>query len=1568
MATRSTVRPVQPSERGGPTSENDRLEDLWIAAKHLDRSKIHRCLLNNEALDEIRQLNRKLLVQSSHEALVLHDMIFTKDPISVLQQSTNTLFDLSDQEKRTMHLRAMLLLPPYSLTPWEAISAIITTIRLKIEMSTSSENTCDASEFLQRKTICDIKIFFSSVCDGEGNADDHRSMDAQREMIKNVCKDITKLIYTYQDVTSLVCRSMFQLLSSLFQASLRLDDKIGISPCDDGTIQLSEFILINILNHNGCINAKSQTPALCSAISMASTELSGHLTTNHWRSLQQFVLDNIYTCTAIKELSGLTRIIIQGISSGPLYDNCSNEIWKCWVEILLHAYQKLSSDDQYLKSMEAQIIATFSVMQSAAIAAFISIVAPVKHIMNSDKCLSPASFREIQLWVRVNFLLLVFQSEQRVVEHLYVGTNVLSTKLKYEKKGHQIYGSARKLIDVLKGNNISTEDDSCIDFGVRTEDAMERIGHQFDHISIDACDSQVYFAKCRIVVRRSIFLNGDGVNIWSREYLWKELAHYLMSHYRPDGECMNYITFASAILVALYLELPSCQQGIVQQIVNILIENPGTDSYGAYREIGYCWVLFIISSIASKSNTSCYELDKSPFVKFSTVFQALNSSIYTVPRSVYLAMLQSFVCIPGDRMSIVRLGLKQVHCDKLSLHLGANVEGKVSWGYDGLLFLNQDNLQPESRILDKPALQALCFISNSIVGDEASSVPSSWRQHMLSKIIAACRSGFLHDDAIERILNATVARMLPCFLPLKDSSSCSIGDSHELELVTRNCHLLREIPFLVLLLLASLQQMAVPLKWRDLLEGLILEGNKYSTFIRAGITDRQVKIILLAISFIKALVDIPLTPSIDLIEDEHHLYLLGWQKLLCEREREFWTAQNIDICPSWSHSPSTLNLKRKYIAFSLSKEVISSMRDQIACSLADGMLCLWIDGDSTNSAEYEDEFKYSFLVNSLLSCLHFPDDRTEGEGRVPLCFRISVLEIFFKRSAKIFQAMTNFNLCGKGEKAEYVETTLSVLQMMSSWIGALPNCSYSGGLSTLYLYRDIVEFYSICWDHKNDDINPDSFSQAVSRATVSTLNVLLQQSSVNFFFQKRSEIIQICQCHCKLFNMICRDLNELTSQSLDQVKMMGKLISCLEKLCNSRQFICFENFEIAQTCADCIRASWEILWNTLQNFEGGKRSVFKSLISIAVSRVPSLLRILDRLTGVISSSSSENPSIDKTVKSSYSVASFKRCVEDYKSIASVTNRDQLNPKFSWMSTNGSRIHAWSLSVSVENIASLWANANPTNTAISLLDKHLSSNLTDLQNPRSFRYAIERVSELEISLSLFSTLLQITDTEISSDKNQQLYALLWEIMSTVSSSVDVITSSHERVQSIELDNMKSTLSLVEAIVCIFSVMKVATLSDKFSELNIFVNFASEWCERQSEGAGKFNGVVHDLNEKLIKCSQKMKVETNENRVICNMFKALAQDKSFKTLPDVIDDYLESSGFDLTINKRQKLGSSNQRPGRDERSKKRRRRHRIGRKRGRSRNKVVNEWLGLDQCLDKESANDGFGDLDDFILPG
>ena len=1582
---RSTVRSGKTSERDELKAENDKIAGLWIAAKHLDRSKIHRCLMNYEALDEIRQFNRKSLVQSSNAALVLQSLFFahleirTTDALSAEQQSTKDSFDLTDKEKRIMYLRAMLLLPPYSLTPWEVISAIIKTIHWKMEKNRSHENQFDASEMLQRKTICDIKIFFSSICEGGGNADDHRSMDSQKKMMKEVCKDIAELIYKHRNVTFLVRRAMFQLLTSLFRASLRIDDKIGISACDDRTTQLSEFMLINIFNHNGCVTVNVQSPVLCFAISMASTDLLEHLTTNHWRSLQRFVLDNICTCTAFKELNGLARVSIQGISRDHSNDNGCNESWNGWVEIFLHAYQKLSSDEQSLKSIEAQIIAALSVMQSATIASFVSVVVQSKQCLKLDNhVLSLATFPKIQLWVRVNALLLLFQSEESVAKYPCVVTKTLSAESlssenEEEKSDHQLHVSARELIDIIKDHTIKTEDDSYMDLTVCTNDAMVRVAQQFDHISPDVSDFQEYFTKCRIIMRRSIFLKGDGILLWSREYLWKRLARYLMSHYRPDGECENYIAFASAILVVLYLELPSCRQGVIQHVVDVLQKNPDTDADSHGREIGYCWVLFVISNTASKSNISCYEDNKTPFGHFSVVFQALRSSIYTIPRSIYLAILQSLVCIPGGRMAMLELGLKQVHSDKLLLHFGDNIELKGSWGYDGLLFLNQKNLQTDC-ILDKPALEALCFISDEIVGEEASSIPSSWRLDMFAKIIAACRSGFLHNDAIERILNATVARLLPGFLPMKDSTSNNGRDSYELEFVTRatirNCYLPQEIPFLVLLLLASLQHMSIPLNWRDLSDVLVSEGYGNAT-CAAGISDRQEKIVLLAIYYIKALIGIPRVPSFGPVEDNQRLHLLGWRKQLFESETEFWRVQNIDVCPTWPCSPLILRVDEElnHNDYSLSKEVISSMQDQISCSIADGLLCLWNDSHSTTCAENKDEFKFAFLVSSVLSCSRFPNVRIGSNKQEPLCFRISVLETFFNRSAKVFQAMAIFDLCEKEKKTKYIQMTLSVLRMMSTRIGALMNCSYFGGLSTSSLYRSVVEFYCVCFDREDDEGDPEISSQTFSRAILSTLDILLQ-SSITSSSVTKVEMIQVLQCHCRLFLMMCKELKEFTSQSVDQIKIMETLIHCLKKMCNSRQFMCVKNFESAQTCADHIRASIEILWKTLQSFNGGKRSIFMSLISIVVSLVPRLLRVLDRLTGVTSSSSIENIATDMTLRFSYSVVSFEMCVEDCERIASFTNENQVNPKFSWISTNDFRLRAWSLSISVKNIASLWADANPTNTGISLLDQHLSYTV-DLQNPRTFKYAIERVFELESSLSLVNTLLKITDTEISSDMNQlnqQLYTLIWEIMSTVSSSVNVITSHHGGEKPMDLDNMRSTLSLVEAIICIFAVIKAAMPPDKLSRFNRFVNIASKWCRKQSDyQAVKINGLVYDLNVKLMECSQEMKADTIENRVICKMFRSLTRDNSIASPSNAIDAYLESSGFDLVMNKMQKVVSSKQRPGRVEISKKRRRSHRRGRKQGRSRNNVVNEWLELDQSL-KESANDGFGDLDDFILPG
>ena len=1536
----------KPSEKVALIAEKDEFvsDNLWIAAKYLDRSKICKCLLNDEALDEIRESKRNALVPSSNAAQRLHDSLFPqlksrKNVQSDQQQSTKEIFDLTDKERRIMNLRAMLLLPPYCLTPWETSIAVINSIRLKVETNGSSENYFDASEFVERKTICDIKIFFSSICEGGGSVDDHRCMESQRKMVKEVCIDITTLVYKHRDISPLVCKAMFQLLTSIFQASLRMDDCAATICNISPTARLPEFILNNIINYDGCIMVKVHPPVLCSAISTASSELSGYLTTDHWRSLQQFVLKNIYTCTALTQIDGLIRLVIHGISRDYSSDNGCNKIWNGWVEIFLHAYQKVSPDQQILQRIETQMTTMLAAMRGTTMGSLAAAVVAAGQSLNLNHSDFSDNFREIQL----NVLLLIFQAEESVANSSGAVTIPRSAKNNY-----YLHDPSRHLMNFLKkdGTINMNHDNVCKDLTICAFDAMKKVGTHFEYVCRDVSNFQGVFEICQSAVRASVFLNSDCTNVWPRWYIWRRVAHYLISDCHLNDAIQDCITFASAILVALYLELPSCREEVMHEIANILC----TVRHDVNR-VGctYCWILCMLTNITCEADMLHFGDNRNPFGHFSILFEALKSSIETIPRSVCFAMFQSLACIPSCRMEILS-HCKKVACYcKLSLRFVNNVDCKDSCGIEGLMFLIQKNLQTNG-VLDRSALEALCYISDEIAGEEADSVRASYRMEILSKIIAACRSGYILEIAIERIVTATIVRMLPFFRSLRGHSDpCCFGFDPSL---THGSTLSQEIPSLVLLLLTSLGQMPIPLKWRDL---TVMLGNSLpstdSTF--EGIPFCQDKSVLLAISFVKALIDIPHIPSSGLVEADHGLSLVDCRKQLCESESKFWKAQIIShVCPAWSSNPLVSNVD-EVSQNTLADTIIGSVNDQLARSLADGLLWLWKDDPSTTCAEYKDEFAFSFLVNSVLSGTNLD---TESVMQVDHRFDVSVIKTFFYRTARVFQAMMKF---GKDKKMEYVDLTLSAVQKMcTSRVGALLNCGDLRSLFSSSLYRSIAEFYCVFWDREGDGSDFEMSCRAISGIVLSALGMMLQ-SPVTFPSISIDEMGKVLHCHCKLLQTICGDFNEFTLQNLDQIKTMEVILA---EILESRQFVRFGNKAIANTCAVSIRRSLALLWNTLQIFDGTNRSVFKSLISVAIYQIPRLLRVFDRLTVDLNTSLDETPLQDTPLQFSHSVVSFEMCVEDSKII--VSHRSSIKPNLSWLSANDLRITPWSLSVCIENITSLWTETGPTNVEVSLLDRRLSCEL-DLKNPNTTKYAMSRVFELGNSLLLFTSLLSISP---ESDMNQKLHTLNLEIVSAVSRSANFITSFLKEGESTEPDIVRrsSGLHLLEAIICIFSVLKATFLSDSRSELESFVKVVKGWCKNQSERqAVKFNGLVLDLNASLMECSREMK--RDKNLSVFDMFRYLAQDISVPSPSTVIDTYLESFEFDLTLKIKQRSAAT-QSFHRDERSKKRRHTRRKGRKQGRSRNGVVNEWLELDRDLDKESTNDGFGDLDDFLLPG
>jgi hypothetical protein len=169
--------------------EDEELADICTAAKHLDKSIICDKLLNHGQLQKYRRAGKDALVPSSMLALrllrkVRHSLeITTTTTTAAAASTTRTRYfrggkkrkrkaiytddddnDDGNEEKiqdtvecGALMLRAMLLLPSCSSSPWDAIKMFV---KLLLDRKQGSEGASHSKSIIGQKTVIDIKVFY----------------------------------------------------------------------------------------------------------------------------------------------------------------------------------------------------------------------------------------------------------------------------------------------------------------------------------------------------------------------------------------------------------------------------------------------------------------------------------------------------------------------------------------------------------------------------------------------------------------------------------------------------------------------------------------------------------------------------------------------------------------------------------------------------------------------------------------------------------------------------------------------------------------------------------------------------------------------------------------------------------------------------------------------------------------------------------------------------------------------------------------------------------------------------------------------------------------------------------------------------------------------------------------------------------------------------------------------------------------------------------------------------------------------------------------------------------------
>jgi hypothetical protein len=1540
------------------------LEDICTAAKHLDATIIREKLLNPRELLKYRNNGKdSTLIPSS---ILASRMMHTVRSILELSTQCHPLggkrkrkspdnWDETSEGIAALLLRAMLLLPPCSSTPWDTIKIFV---QVLLERKEGNVRASDERAIIKQKSIVDIKCFLSRIFGGKENDNDKQCMNSLVNVIQEIGDDVAIGIYTQETLPKSSAVTLFQILVSLYNVSKRMKDYN--TPCD-ATMPFCEMILNDILNHDGCVVAvdsstiRPQLMVLSLAFSVASHELREDLKPHHWYSLQQSIMRLIIlpqyfqTSTAsiesIKELS--SNIALQILLDAPRMHMQSSKIWSEWVNILLCMYQWSTFDKQHFNVVENQMSTFLSNLQPWGIVQFLKVTRDTDSNKNGSK---------VKEWARVNAILLAFDARVNLGEdilHNFVG-HVTNVDIDAKE------ACVGALIDLLdQCNNLSSRM-----VGVKNSKTNVINMEHVDLFGV-CCDLKRFFSlleKCKFAVKESTHLGMvEEKYVWDHMELWKRFAFYCMDATPTVSTGRNFevdIMMSSAILVAVYFEVPSeCRQGLIQDISDRLSITSTAECH-RMRIAWYSWTLMmILSGIASDGMMPQNEDDL--FIRdFLNLLGILDKNMggKSLPEEVVYHVFRPMLCDTERRAQILEFCKQEIASSSSSLLYNE----KPNLSIDCLILL-VGNYINDSDTLESETLEVMAMISDEIHGGESLTPFQARRLNRLGKLISACRSGVLCRVALERIRMACISRLIP-FLKKND-----ISDSEALSspaYCDATCH---ELDLLIHLFLASccgllsdeLEAYDVIIRDNDESENQHLQTVTLRDGSVCGNTREELSLV---IRLLNTLVRFQTSGNYDTssessAEDD-------WKELLSV-EKKFWHLwQSMKVCPKWLHNSTILPLS--YTRGHIDEDIpFQTLQSDLAYHIAHFFLLLSLNA---NHVSNESRHSLSMITNTMLSESQEFSASGTCETMLDPSYVCIVIESYAKHTIELLHREKDFcNNLSYETNDKNLETVSRGTQHFCKKLTSLEKNMKSISFG---LYESLVDLF-ITLQKLKGKLEGGTSDLICQPMTVSVLNILRMLtekiSTVTLNFSSFTIYFRI---HLKFLHAMSSQIShEVTedpsSLCEDKTKVMDNLLNSILNFVGASPLRERNSSGYLLDCMSTAQRVFQHCQNALKCCTTRKRNTLEIFVKITVVQLPRILRNMNRAafhSGTKSTLSSRHMIPHDTFSLYFNPDDIKK--------QHLNSENSPKMRLAWMRTSDMKLHHYGLSMCLLNFESLWTEST------SIIEEHRNRYVPraiNLNSPNSFTYAKDQVLDFCYSISSVMDLMKLDNCDIPIRAIDKIFSLLAEILSTLQHSVECLTSHLDewnRSEKVEIMNEVIDISVFEAILCITSWMK-ADYSLKATSCNTTMITAIKlWCkennnqkESHRKRASTILGSIQSLEASLYIFQEEVKKrDIKQNQRISNLVNLLSEGDQDATpnLVAFLCSNLESSVSILETSGTAKLSSRSTQKRATNRS--------AATKQTMSRNTVVNEWLELDRNLDDNSSLGGYEDLEDFILPG
>jgi hypothetical protein len=797
-------------------------------------------------------------------------------------------------------------------------------------------------------------------------------------VIQDIGNDIAIGVYTQDTLPKSSIVHLFQILVSLYNASKRIDDDDGDDNgtfLNDATKSLSEIILDDILNHDGCVVAVhvdgSVQPRLflilSLVLSVACHELRRDLKPCHWCSLQKAivkcligpqilvvsVLDSCETCMeCVKELS--SSIALQILLDAPRRNIPSSILWGRWVTILLYMYQwsSMTFEKEYFTILENQIVTLLSSLQPWGVLKFLK----VSRNAGTDNAFHIVEdMPSLKEWVLLHVILLAFQARVYIGEGMVQNLDLVKT--------HHVdidvkHACVEALMDILQDNSCGSKE------VVEKYCAEEKTtGINYVDLFGIGCDLNrffCFFEKCKAVIKESVtHLEKKEDFSWDRMELWTQVAYYCMDSTSSVSNGRNIekrFELSSAILAAVYVELPiGHQPGLLQGIMDRL-SRTSTTEYDRMRNAWYSWTLMTIFSGMPVSRM--IEQDDGSIqlsCEFLTLLGILDLEGNSLPKEVASHVFRPVLFDTDGRARILQFCKRESVPPFKSPFMNVHTNLTI----DCLLLLIGNDIQ-NSHVPQWETLVAMQIISDEIFGRDNGMLFDARRLHTLRKLVTACRSGALCPIALERIRIASLNRLIP-FLKKVNNNHSEVTPG--LIYSEAACHELNLLIQLFLAACGALLSLEVD-AFDVLVRNEFKSENKFlsaMTLRDGSLQGNRSAVLSLVIKSINALIHFQMAEHNAPCDDSS---AGDDREALLHVEMTFWHKwQNMQVRPQWLQNPNDPIIvdTREHIE---EENALQSLRTDLAFPIAHFLLLL---DHRSNHLAHQSQLCLSITANILLS-------------------------------------------------------------------------------------------------------------------------------------------------------------------------------------------------------------------------------------------------------------------------------------------------------------------------------------------------------------------------------------------------------------------------------------------------------------------------------------------------------------------------------------------------------------------------------------------------------------------------